>query len=57
MRNAARWEVFEHMHWLCFHLEYEHDVTRDADLACADPSCPARAFDPDPPPVWEPHRA
>jgi hypothetical protein len=25
------------MHWLCFHLEFEHDG--DPDVACADPSC------------------
>jgi hypothetical protein len=26
------------MHWLCFHLEFEH--IGDADVACGDPSCP-----------------
>ncbi len=29
--------VFEGMHWLCFHLEYEHEG--DPDLPCNDPSC------------------
>jgi hypothetical protein len=32
--------VFERMHWLCFHLEYEHPG--DPDEACADPSCHIR---------------
>lgn len=31
-------DVFEGMHWLCFHLEFEHEG--DPDLPCADPSCP-----------------
>ncbi len=30
--------VFERMHWLCFHLEFEHDG--DPDEPCNDPSCP-----------------
>lgn len=36
--NAELYEVFERMHWLCFHLEFEHEG--DADKPCADPSCP-----------------
>jgi hypothetical protein len=32
-------DVFEGMHWLCFHLEFEHGVT-DPDLPCSDYSCP-----------------
>jgi len=31
-------DVFEGMHWLCFHLEYEHDA--DPDISCGAPSCP-----------------
>ena len=31
--------VFEGMHWLCFHLEFEH--ANDPDLPCSDfASCP-----------------
>jgi hypothetical protein len=30
-------DVFEGMHWLCFHLEFEH--AGDPDAPCADPSC------------------
>ena len=36
--NAKNYDVFEQMHWLCFHLEFEHDD--DPDKACGDPSCP-----------------
>lgn len=39
VRNAAlAVDVFEGMHWLCFHLEYEHDG--DPDVVCGDVSCP-----------------
>lgn len=30
-------DVFERMHWLCFHLEFEHEG--DPDLPCEDSSC------------------
>jgi hypothetical protein len=36
--NADCYQVFERMHWLCFHLEFEH--RGDADQPCEDPSCP-----------------
>jgi hypothetical protein len=55
-RNRARYDTFEHMHWLCFHLEFEHQADGlypgDPDIACRDPACPARAFDQDPVPDW-----
>ena len=39
MKNVALApDVFEGMHWLCFHLEYEHAA--DPDVPCEDPSCP-----------------
>ena len=39
--NRDQFELFEKMHWLCFHLEYEHDA--DPDEPCADfASCPWR---------------
>ncbi|MES2300315.1 MAG: hypothetical protein V4582_24990 [Pseudomonadota bacterium] len=38
MKNAESYDVFENMHWLCFHLEFEH--SGDADTPCEDPSCP-----------------
>ncbi len=31
-------EIFEGMHWLCFHFEYEHEG--EPDEACSDFSCP-----------------
>lgn len=30
-------DIFEGMHWLCFHLEFEHPG--DPDAPCADLSC------------------
>jgi hypothetical protein len=36
--HATDADTFEGMHWLCFHLEYEHWA--DPDEPCADPSCP-----------------
>jgi len=55
-RNAHNYETFEKMHWLCFHLEYEHrdsaGLTRDPDIACGDPGRPARAFDAQAGPDW-----
>jgi len=55
VRNHDRFATFERMHWVCFHYEFEHfGGAGDPDEACADPSCPARAFDSQPPPVWGP---
>jgi hypothetical protein len=54
-RNRDRYEALERMHWSCFHYAFEHNVDdpdADADIACGDPSCPARAFDPSPTPIW-----
>jgi hypothetical protein len=36
--NAESYDVFEGMHWLCFHLEFEHQA--DPDEPCGDPGCP-----------------
>jgi hypothetical protein len=36
--NRENYELFEQMHWLCFHLEYEHDA--DVDAPCTHTSCP-----------------
>ena len=35
---AASRDLLEGMHWLCFHLEFEHDG--DPDLPCSDTGCP-----------------
>lgn len=56
VRESERFEVFEQMHWTCFHYEFEHQAAGsavdDPDIACKDPACPARASDPDPQPDW-----
>ena len=55
VREADRYDIFEKMHWSCFHFEFEHGVageTDDPDIACPDPACPARAHDPSPCPTW-----
>ncbi len=31
-------DLYEGMHWLCFHLEFEH-VDVDPDEPCTDPGC------------------
>ena len=36
--TAQYYNVQEQMHWLCFHLEFEHEG--DPDSPCGDPSCP-----------------
>ncbi len=38
MVNRENYELFEHMHWLCFHLAFEHNA--DVDAPCEDRSCP-----------------
>jgi hypothetical protein len=37
--NREWYDVFERMHWVCFHLEFEHGP----DEGCGDPSCPMAA--------------
>ena len=32
------YDIFEQMHWICFHLKYEHG-DYDPDEPCDDPSC------------------
>lgn len=39
--ELENYAVFEQMHWVCFHYEFEH--VGDPDLRCLDPSCPANA--------------
>jgi hypothetical protein len=38
VKNEDSYEVFEKMHWLCFHPEFEH--SGDPDVPCGDPACP-----------------
>lgn len=51
VRSRETYEVYERMHYVCFHYEFEHD-DYDPDAACRDPSCPSRQIDPDPPTDW-----
>jgi hypothetical protein len=39
VKNEKDYEVFEKMHWICFHLEFEHG-DYDPDEPCRDPGCP-----------------
>jgi hypothetical protein len=41
--HRANYELFERMHWLCFHLEFEH--RGDPDAPCEDSGCPWRMLD------------
>ena len=36
--NKHKYNTFEHMHWLCFHIVFEHDG--DPDTVCNDVACP-----------------
>ena len=36
--NADRYSVYEGMHWICFHFEFEHKGDPDAPCDC--PDCP-----------------
>ncbi|WP_438449456.1 hypothetical protein [Gorillibacterium sp. sgz5001074] len=35
----TEYDIFEGMHWICFHFEFEHGEF-DPDEPCNDPSCP-----------------
>lgn len=37
--EARARDVFEGMHWECFHFVYEHDGVKPSER-CDDPSCP-----------------
>jgi hypothetical protein len=37
--NAEAYDVFEQMHYVCFHLEFEHQG--DPDVECSAGGCPA----------------
>lgn len=40
--SRERFDVFEQMHYVCFHYEFEHDPT-DVDEECSAGGCPSRA--------------
>jgi hypothetical protein len=37
IKSYDDYELFEGRHWLCFHLEFEHNA--DPDEKCTDPGC------------------
>jgi hypothetical protein len=41
--NAAEYEVFERMHYVCFHYEFGHGDT-DVDIECAAGGCPSASL-------------
>jgi hypothetical protein len=51
IRSLDAYNVFEKMHWVCFHYEFEHG-DYDVDAACRDPACPSRMIDEAPPTDW-----
>jgi hypothetical protein len=38
--SADQFDVFEQMHYVCFHYEFEHDPL-DPDLECGAGGCPS----------------
>jgi hypothetical protein len=45
--SRSQYNVFEHMHYVCFHYEFEHDPA-DPDEECSAGGCPSEAINPRP---------
>ena len=45
--SRDQYEVFEGMHYVCFHYEFEHDPV-DPDEECRAGGCPSGAINPRP---------
>lgn len=45
--SRDKFDAFEHMHYVCFHYEYEHDPA-DPDEECTAGGCPSAAINPRP---------
>jgi len=45
--SAQQYDVFEQMHYVCFHYEFEHDPI-DPDEECSAGACPSRTVNPRP---------
>jgi hypothetical protein len=45
--SRDQYDLFEQMHYVCFHYEYEHDPT-DPDEECGAGGCPSAAINPRP---------
>lgn len=41
--SAANYEIFERMHYMCFHYEFEHGGT-DPDTECGAGGCPSASL-------------
>ena len=41
--NRESYEIFERMHYVCFHFEFEH-TGFDPDEECDAPGCPSSRF-------------
>jgi hypothetical protein len=41
--EADNYDTFEHMHWICFHYEFEHDPF-DPDEECGAGGCPSKVI-------------
>src|SRR5262249_13748167 len=56
--SRDQYDVFEQMHYVCFHYEHEHDPV-DPDEECGAGGCPSESINPrpDPRPRQEPPRA
>jgi hypothetical protein len=45
--SRDQYEVFEHMHYVCFHYEFEHGPA-DPDEECSAGGCPSQTINPRP---------
>ena len=54
--NRDSYEIFERMHYLCFHYEFEH-AGFDPDEECDAGGCPSAKRDACPPPLADPRMA
>ena len=45
--SRSQYDVFEQMHYVCFHYEFEHDPT-DPDEECSAGGCPSASVNPRP---------
>lgn len=45
--SRDQYDVFEHMHYVCFHYAFEHDLA-DLDEECTAGGCPSAAVNPRP---------
>lgn len=52
--SREKYELYDRMHWICYHLEFEHS-DYDPDEPCDDPKCPwNRIHDTKKMKIWDP---